>query len=45
MSHATVSDLPLTAADHLFLSTLTQARTAPGHHVERTGIVLQWATG
>jgi transposase len=45
MSHATVSDLPLTAADHSFLSTLAQARTAPRHHAERAGIVLQLATG
>jgi transposase len=29
----------------LFLSTLTQARTAPRHHAERAGIVLQLATG
>lgn len=45
MSHATVSGLPLTAADHSFLRTLAQARTAPRHHAERAGIVLQLATG
>ena len=45
MSRATVSVLPLTAADHSFLSTLAQARTAPRHHAERAGIVLQLATG
>jgi len=45
MSHATASGLPLTAADHSFLSTLAQARTTPRHHAERAGIVLQLATG
>jgi transposase len=45
MSRATVSVLPLTAADHSLLSTLAQARTAPRHHAERAGIVLQLATG
>ena len=45
MSPATVSVLPLTAADYSLLSTLAQARTAPRHHAERAGIVLQLATG
>ena len=45
MPHATVSGRPLIAADHSFLSTLAQARTAPRHHAERAGIMLQLATG
>lgn len=45
MSHATLSVLPLTEADHSNLRALAHARTAPRHHAERAGIVLQLATG